>query len=130
MDADGHVVPARVDHIGDYTWGLFPHQVFLKRGATYTAQVAASICDFNQNCTTAPLAWSFTVTTTPGGGTGDTSIPSGGRQRPSLTGRFLRNLGYGPTSVWLSLVVSLGAASMAGVAGWYWQWRVSRWDSK
>jgi hypothetical protein len=73
VDASGHRVPAHVDHIDDYTWGLFPHQVFLKRGETYTARVAAPTCDFNQNCTTEPLAWSFTITATPDGGVGNTS---------------------------------------------------------
>src|SRR5262249_57888108 len=48
-DAQGTAVPASVAQIGDYTWGLFPHQVFLTRGATYTARVAASVQDFAQN---------------------------------------------------------------------------------
>ena len=78
LDAQGTAVPASVAQIGDYTWGLFPHQVFLKRGATYTARVAASICDFAQHCLAQDLTWHFTITTTPGGGEGDTSIPLGG----------------------------------------------------
>ena len=36
-DAQGTVVPASVAQIGDYTWGLFPHQVFRTRGKTYTS---------------------------------------------------------------------------------------------
>src|SRR5262249_45253380 len=62
---------------GDYTWGLFPHQVFLTRGATYTARVAASVCDYAKHCLEQDLTWHFTITATPGGGQGDTSIPLG-----------------------------------------------------
>jgi hypothetical protein len=36
-DAQGTAVSANVAQISDYTWGVFPHQVFLKRGETYTA---------------------------------------------------------------------------------------------
>ncbi|WP_179137927.1 Ig-like domain-containing protein [Candidatus Entotheonella palauensis] len=78
VDESGLTVPARVDQIGDYTWGLFPNRVFLKQGATYTARLAAPVCDFNANCTASDIVWHFTITTTPGGGTGDTRIPSGG----------------------------------------------------
>ena len=79
-DAQGTGVPASVAQIGDYTWGLFPHQVFLARGATYTARVAASVCDYATNCLGQDLTWRFTITDTPGGGQGDTSIPLGGSQ--------------------------------------------------
>ena len=81
-DAQGTAVPASVAQIGDYTWGLFPHQVFLTRGETYTARVAASVCDFAKNCLAQDLTWRFTITDTPGGGKGDTSIPLGG-SRPA-----------------------------------------------
>ena len=81
-DAQGTVVPASVAQIGDYTWGLFPHQVFLTRGATYTARVAASVCDYAKNCLGQDLTWRFTITDTPGGGQGDTSIPLGGGSLP------------------------------------------------
>src|SRR5262249_41109799 len=77
-DAQGAAVPARVAQIGDYTWGLFPHQVFLKRGESYTARVATSVCDFAKNCLAQELTWRFTITGTPGGGEGGTSIPLGG----------------------------------------------------
>jgi hypothetical protein len=77
-DAQGTTVPASVTQIGDYTWGLFPHQVFLTRGATYTARVAASVCDYAKNCLGQDLTWHFTITATPGGGQGDTSMPLGG----------------------------------------------------
>jgi len=81
-DAQGTGVPASVAQIGDYTWGLFPHQVFLTRGATYTARVAA-VCDFAHNCLAQALTWRFTITSTPGGGQGDTSVPLGGSQPPA-----------------------------------------------
>ena len=81
-DAQGTAVPASVAQIGDYTWGLFPHQVFLTRGETYTARVAASVCDYAKNCLGQDLTWRFTITDTPGGGQGDTSIPLGGGSLP------------------------------------------------
>ena len=82
-DAQGTGVPASVAQIGDYTWGLFPHQVFLTRGATYTARVAAEVCDFAHNCLAQALTWRFTITSTPGGGQGDTSVPLGGGRPPA-----------------------------------------------
>jgi hypothetical protein len=82
-DAQGTAVPASVAQIGDYTWGLFPHQVFLTRGETYTARVAATVCDVAQNCLAQALTWRFAITSTPGGGQGDTSIPLGGRRSPA-----------------------------------------------
>ena len=42
----------------------------------YTANVTG-ICDYNNNCMTAPVTWSFTVTSTVDGGLGDTSVPLG-----------------------------------------------------
>jgi len=82
-DAQGTAVPASVAQIGDYTWGLFPHQVFLKRGETYTARVAAEVCDGAHNCLAQALTWRFTITSTPGGGQGDTSVPLGGSRPPA-----------------------------------------------
>jgi hypothetical protein len=76
-DASGLTIPARVDQIGDYTWGLFPNPLFLQQGVTYTARLAAPVCDFNANCIASDVVWRFTITTTPGGGTGDTRIPLG-----------------------------------------------------
>jgi hypothetical protein len=96
-DAQGAVVPASVAQIGDYTWGLFPHQVFLTRGATYTTRVAATVCDFATNCLGQALTWSFRITAIPGGGQGDTSIPLGGRrpaaEEPQATIRLPAPLG-------------------------------------
>jgi len=91
-DAQGTAVPASVAQIGDYTWGLFPHQVFLTRGETYTARVAASVCDFAKNCLAQVLTWRFTITDTPGGGQGDTSIPLGGSRPPAGETQALRRL--------------------------------------
>jgi hypothetical protein len=76
-DANGVTVPAFVDQIGDGTWGLFPHRVFLATRAVYTARVQAPICDASNNCTSQDLVWSFTVTRTAGAGTGNTSVPLG-----------------------------------------------------
>jgi hypothetical protein len=78
LDANGHLVSAHVEQIGDYTWGLFPHQVFLQRGTTYTARITGAVCDFADTCATHDTTWRFTITTTPGGGQGDTRIPFGG----------------------------------------------------
>ena len=93
VDGNGLSVPAYVDQIGDGTWALFPHGVFLATRTTYTAQVAAGVCDFNNNCTTQPITWSFTTTRTAGGGTGNTSVPlgfpanggGGGNPAPTVT---------------------------------------------
>ncbi len=81
-DATGTAVPARVAQIGDATWGLFPHQVFLQRGATYTARVAPAVCDVAQHCLTQALTWHFTITDTPGQGQGNTRIPLAGGHLP------------------------------------------------
>jgi len=50
-DASGQTVPASVDPIGDGAWGLFPSQILLTPGATYTAHLAPGICDAAANCT-------------------------------------------------------------------------------
>jgi len=92
-DGSGLTVPAFVDQIGDRTWALFPHRVFLATRATYTVHVAAPVCDYNNNCITQPIAWSFTVTRTAGAGTGNTSVPlgfpanggGGGNPAPTVT---------------------------------------------
>jgi len=76
-DESGAPVPAFVDQIGDGTWALFPHQVFLTGGKTYTAHLAAGICDFHRNCTRQATTWSFKVTAQRGQGSGDTSVPLG-----------------------------------------------------
>ncbi len=76
-DETGARVPAFVDQIGDGTWALFPHRVFLAGGRTYTARLAAGICDFHHNCTREETAWTFTVAKERGQGSGDTSVPLG-----------------------------------------------------
>jgi hypothetical protein len=76
VDSGGLSVPAFVDQIGDGVWALAPHQIFLTERETYTARVAAPVCDLNNNCTSQDIVWSFTVART-GEGTGDTSIPLG-----------------------------------------------------
>jgi hypothetical protein len=77
VTSNGLSVPAFVDQIGDGTWGLFPHSVFLSTRATYTARVSAPICDTNNNCLAQDVTWSFQITRTAGAGTGDSSVPLG-----------------------------------------------------
>jgi len=76
-DSAGHQVPAWVDQIGEGTWGLFPHAVFLTAGETYTARVSAGVCDYSGSCTKQPIAWSFTISPRRGEGAGDTTVPLG-----------------------------------------------------
>jgi hypothetical protein len=85
VDSDGSVVPVSVHQIGDGTWGLFPDQIFLRPGATYTVRVAAGVCGV-EKCTARPVTWKFTVASQRGNGVGDTTIPPGfssaGQSRP------------------------------------------------
>jgi hypothetical protein len=81
-DAQGMAVPARVAQSGDATWGLLPPQVFLPRGETYTARVAAPVCAGAQNCLAQALTWRCTIPALRGG-QGDTSMPLGGSRPPA-----------------------------------------------
>ncbi len=76
-DDAGSPVPAFVDAVGDGAWALFPHQVFLEPDRTYTARVAAGVCDLHRNCTRREVAWRFTTGENAGEGTGDTRVPLG-----------------------------------------------------
>ncbi|HTE55265.1 MAG TPA: Ig-like domain-containing protein [Kofleriaceae bacterium] len=76
-DAEGALVPAWVDPIGDGTWGLFADQILLVPGTTYIAHLAAGVCDVAKNCTDQPITWSFTVAKDADSGQGDTTIPIG-----------------------------------------------------
>ncbi|HEX2688246.1 MAG TPA: Ig-like domain-containing protein [Kofleriaceae bacterium] len=78
-DPSGAVVPAWVDPIGDGVWGLFPNQVLLKPGATYTAHLAPGLCDAAaaSNCTQEGAEWSFTVALDADASAGDTGLPVG-----------------------------------------------------
>ncbi len=76
-DESGAPVPAFVDQIGDGAWALFPYAVFSQLGKTYTAHLAAGVCDFHRNCTDRATTWSFTVTAERDGGSGDTALPIG-----------------------------------------------------
>ncbi len=49
-DQEGNLVPARVDQIDNYTWGLFPNEIFLSPGGIYTAHLKGLICDYNDQC--------------------------------------------------------------------------------
>jgi hypothetical protein len=78
-DATGAAVPAWVDPIGDGVYGLFANQVLLKPGATYTAHLAAGICDAASPtaCTRDGAEWSFTVALDADSAEGDTGLPIG-----------------------------------------------------
>jgi len=78
-DATGAAVPAWVDPIGDGVWGLFPNQVLLTPGATYTAHLAPGICDATapDHCTKDGAEWSFTISHDADTSEGDTGLPIG-----------------------------------------------------
>ena len=73
MDSGGTTVPAYVDQLSDGTWGLFAHDTVLAGNTTFTATVAAPICDYNGNCTANDITWSFTTARDYVSGTGDSS---------------------------------------------------------
>jgi hypothetical protein len=92
VNAQGLSVPAYVDQIGDGTWALFPHSVFLAGRTTYTARVTGPVCDLNGNCTSQPIVWSFTTARNAADGVGNTSVPlgfpangGGGNPAPTVT---------------------------------------------
>lgn len=72
-DGGGVTVPAYVDQISDGTWGLYVHDTVLLGNETYTATVAAPVCDYNNNCTANDVTWSFTTARNLGDGVGDSS---------------------------------------------------------
>jgi hypothetical protein len=80
-DSRGDVVPASVDQIGDGTWALFPHQVFLKANERYSVRIDGRICGLDSgeagNCMRQPRAWRFATVAEDAAGEGDTSIPAG-----------------------------------------------------
>jgi len=76
-DSHGSLVPAWVDQIGAGAWGLFPNQVLLKRGETYTARLQGGICDLAGNCTHQDLVWRFSISSDATRETGNTAIPMG-----------------------------------------------------
>jgi len=76
-DSRGIQLPAWVDQVGDGAWALFPSQVLLKGGETYTARLKAGICDLFGNCIKRDVVWRFTVSKEAGQGSGDTSIRTG-----------------------------------------------------
>jgi hypothetical protein len=76
-DSKGALVPASIDQIGDGTWGLFPHQVFLNPRETYSARLSGKVCDLDGRCTTITRVWRFTTAAEKGVGQGDTRVPIG-----------------------------------------------------
>ncbi len=77
VDSAGRLIPAWVDQIGDGTWGLFAHGIFLTAGETYTARVSAGVCSYSGICTNKSMAWSFRIASRRGEGLEDTSLPLG-----------------------------------------------------
>jgi hypothetical protein len=77
-DSDGKPVPARVAQIADFTWALFPNQIFLQPGKSYAAKID-KLCDTSNNCDKQALAWKFSVAHSHDSAKGDTRPP----QRPS-----------------------------------------------
>ena len=76
-DESGALVPASVQQVGDGTWALFPDQVFLRAGRTYTARIDPGVCALTGSCAAKPVTWRFTLAATGREGTGDTTIPPG-----------------------------------------------------
>ena len=76
-DSQGRTVAASVDQIGDGTWALFPNQVVLDAGASYTARLARGICDAAGRCTATDIVWSFRISPEGAPGSGDTGVPTG-----------------------------------------------------
>jgi hypothetical protein len=76
-DSQGRVVPAWVDQIGDSTWALFPHYVFLTPRETYTMRVDPRICGVGGRCPHAAVTATFTTASDARAGQGDTSVPIG-----------------------------------------------------
>src|SRR5262249_22257442 len=76
-DSAGNPIPAWVDQIGDGTWALFAHSVFLTAGETYSARLSAGICSYSGICTKKSIAWSFKISSRRGQSLEDTSVPLG-----------------------------------------------------
>ena len=87
-DRRGRVVPASVDQIGDGTWALFPHQVFLSANERYSVRLDGRICGTEGRCLGRPRSWRFTTVVEDGTGQGDTRVPVGfdssGRTRSAV----------------------------------------------
>ena len=80
-DSRGTVVPASVDQIGDGTWALFPHRVFLQPNETYRVLIESGVCSLDGNCTRLARSWRFTTVAEDGSGKGDTRVPTGFERR-------------------------------------------------
>jgi hypothetical protein len=78
-DAAGAVLPAWVDPVGDGAYALFANQIAFTPGATYTAHLAAGICDaaVPSSCTQEGAEWTFTIAPDADSSVGDTSVPVG-----------------------------------------------------
>jgi hypothetical protein len=78
-DSNGALVPAAVDRIGDGTWALFPHRVFLSANETYTAGIDGRLSGADGSCGTVRRVWRFTTAGDDSPGTGDTRTREGFR---------------------------------------------------
>jgi hypothetical protein len=76
-DGEDRVIPAWVDQIGDRTWALFPHQVFLGPRETYTIRLAPGVCGVGGSCLRSAVTARFTTAADAASGQGDTSVPIG-----------------------------------------------------
>ena len=85
-NSHGASVQARVEQIGDGTWGLFPDEVILKAGESYTARLKAGICDLSGNCTRQDTVWKFSISKDPNREEGNSSVPAG-FDVPQMTSR-------------------------------------------
>ena len=85
-DGQGRVVSAWVDQIGDGTWALFPHQVFLGPRQTYTIRLAPGVCGVDGSCLRTAVTARFTTAADALSGQGDTSVPVGFPSTPAPGG--------------------------------------------
>ncbi len=105
-DSRGTVVPASVDQIGDGTWALFPHQVFLKPNETYRARIDSGVCGLDGNCIRFPRSWEFTTVSEDGAGRGDTRVPLGFERRQARVRRPPAVIAVSPTTSQVAVTFS------------------------
>ena len=110
-DAAGVPLPAKVARIGDFTWGLFPDQVFLRAGATYFARLVGVLCDHADNCVNRETAWSFTVAGNAAVRSADTRSPPP-PARPGVPLRPARSRRLSAVPIGPALVVGLAFAGL------------------
>jgi len=110
-------VPAKVAQIADHTWALFPNQVFLTEGKTYTAHVA-SLCDRSLNCTKDPIEWRFMVAVTPDLARGDTRPPARPLETPRIAVSSMETPEHPIPLSWLAIAAFVVIAGGGGAVMW------------